>query len=557
MSAKELRGPDNADWPVLRRQLDAAHRALEQTPFPANIPTLVREQAARFADRPLWTFFEEDERATTYAEALAAIESCAAGLYTAGVRKGSHVAVMLPNIGQFPVTWLALQWLGAVQVPVNIAYTGRELHYVLTDSDASHLVIAAELLPAYHDLGAEAPFGPDHVLVVGDGQGFGRSLAALVAAAPPLPADLPQAGLDDLANIQYTSGTTGFPKGCMLTHRYWLTLSLVAAMRFGSGDEATNILVAQPFFYMDPQWLTLMAMRIGGQTFVARRASSTRFMDWVHRYQANYCIFPEIVAQQPPRPDDADNSLRLVSIFGHNREKHAAVEKRFGFVARESFGMTEVGSALYTPVEAKFMVGSGTCGIPSPFREAKIIDADGNELPDGVVGELCLRGPGIMLGYYKKDAANAESLRDGWFRTGDLFWRDQNGFHYIVGRLKDMIRRSGENIAAREVEAILTEIPQVLEAAAVGVKDPRRGEEVKAYLVLRPGFSPDDLPPAAVFDHCARRLAPFKIPRFLEYIAELPKTPSGKITKPKLIALKSDLRAGSYDRQVGEWLPEA
>jgi crotonobetaine/carnitine-CoA ligase len=556
MSSNKLRGPDNADWPALKRELDAMHRKLEQTEFPANIASFLRAKAAEHGDKPLWTFFEEDERATTYAEALAAVEACAAGLHSVGIGKGSHVAVMLPNIAQFPVTWLALLWLGAVQVPVNIAYTGRELHYVLTDSDATHLVIGADFLPAYADLGADAPFGSDQVLVVGDGKGVGRSLAEVVAKAPALPADLPQPGLDDLANIQYTSGTTGFPKGCMLPHRYWLTLATVASMRFGTGDGITNILVAQPFFYMDPQWLTLMAMRVGGQTFVARRASSSRFMDWVHRYKPHYCIFPEIVAQQPARPDDADCSLRLVSIFGHNREKHAAVEKRFGFTARESFGMTEVGSALYTPTEATFMVGSGTCGIPSPFREARIIDADGNTLPDGVVGELCIRGPGIMQGYYKKPEANAASFQDGWFRTGDLFWRDQNGFHYIVGRLKEMIRRSGENIAAREVEAVLTELPEVLEAAAVGVKDPQRGEEVKAYLVLKPGVTPRDLPPEAVFEHCATRLAAFKTPRFLEYIDELPKTPSGKVTKPKLVAMKPDLRAGSYDRQTGTWLPQ-
>lgn len=556
MPSPERRGPDAPAWPAMKRELDAQHRELEATEFPPNIGSFLRAKAAEHGDKPLWTFFEEDERATSYTDVLEAVRACAAGLYASGVHKGSHVAVMLPNTAQFPVTWLALTWLGAVQVPVNIAYTGRELHYVLTDSDATHLVIDTQFLPAYRQLGQEAPFGPDHVLVVGGTGEFGRDMAEVIANAPPLPQGLPEPGLDDLANIQYTSGTTGFPKGCMLTHRYWLTLSLVASMRFGIGDEVTNILIAQPFFYMDPQWLTLMAMRLGGQTFVARRASSSRFMDWVHRYKPHYCIFPEIVAQQPPRQDDAQSSLKRVSIFGHNREKHAEVEKRFGFVARESFGMTEVGSALYTPADAAFMVGSGTCGIPSPFREAKIIDADGNALPDGEIGELCLRGPGLMLGYYNKPEANAASFLDGWFRTGDLFWRDQNGFHYIVGRLKDMIRRSGENIAAREVEAVLTEIPEVLEAAAVGVKDPQRGEEVKAYLVLKPGVTPMDLPPEKVFAHCASRLAAFKTPRFLEYIDDLPKTASGKITKPALIALKPDLRAGSYDRQADAWLPE-
>jgi crotonobetaine/carnitine-CoA ligase len=277
-------------------------------------------------------------------------------------------------------------------------------------------------------------------------------------------------------------------------------------------------------------------------------------MDWVRRYAIHYCLFPEIVYQNPEEPADGDNSLKRVSIFGFDKARHRDLERRYNMIARESFGMTEVGSALFTPREATHMVGSGTCGIPSPFRQAKIVDADGNEVPAGETGELCIRGPGIMLGYYKKPEANESSYFGDWFRTGDLFWKDEQGFHYIVGRLKDMIRRSGENIAAREVEAVLREIPGVLEAAAIGVKDPARGEEVKAYLVLQPGATPADVKPEIVFEHCRNRLAAFKIPRFLEYRDSLPKTPSEKIAKQKLAAEKPDLRVGSYDRTTGAWL---
>ena len=542
-------------WPVLEKDVERLIATIEATPLPANIWSLVSGAIAANTAKPMWTFFEESEGGTaSYAEVGQRVDRTAAALYAAGVRKGTHVAVMLPNIPQFPATWLAIARLGAVMVPVNINYTGRELHYVLTDSDATFLVVHEDSLPAYAALGDEAPLSPEGLLVVGDGKGAGRSLARLEAEAPALPDGLPAPGIDDLVNIQYTSGTTGFPKGCMLTHRYWLTLSLVAEMRGGKDEQATNILVAQPYFYMDPQWLTLMAMRAGGQIFVARRASSTRFMDWVRKYEIHYCLFPEIVYQQPPHPLDGDNSLKRVSIFGFDKERHADLERRYGTIARESFGMTEVGSALFLPREATHMVGSGSCGRPSPFREAKIVDAAGADVPQGEVGELCIRGPGIMLGYYNKPEANASSYFGDWFRTGDLFWKDGQGFHYIVGRLKDMIRRSGENIAAREVEAVLREHPGVLEAAAVGVKDPARGEEVKAYLVLRPGVSREDAPPQSIFDHCGTRLAAFKIPRFIEYRDSLPKTPSEKIAKQKLVAEKTDLRAGSFDRLTGAWL---
>ncbi|MEO4000354.1 AMP-binding protein [Mesorhizobium sp. CAU 1732] len=542
------------NWPALAKDVERLVSTIEATALPANIWALVNQAVSANSTKLMWTFFEEAEDQTaTYADVKARIKRTAAALYAAGVRQGTHVAVMLPNIPQFPATWLAIARLGAVMVPVNINYTGRELHYVLTDSESTFLVIDAECLPAYAALGDEAPLGPDHLLVVGDAE-TGRSLWELQASAPDLPAGLPEPAIDDLVNIQYTSGTTGFPKGCMLTHRYWLTLSLVAEMRGGQDEQATNILAAQPYFYMDPQWLTLMAMRAGGQIFVARRASSSRFMDWVRDYDIHYCLFPEIVYQLPESERDGQNSLKRISIFGFDKERHADLERRYNTVARESFGMTEVGSALFLPREATHMVGSGSCGRPSPFREAKIVDAEGNEVAVGEVGELCLRGPGIMLGYYRKPEANASSYFGDWFRTGDLFWKDAQGFHYIVGRLKDMIRRSGENIAAREVEAVLRELPGVLEAAAVGVKDASRGEEVKAYLVLQPGTTPQDVPPEAIFEHCKTRLAAFKIPRFLEYRDSLPKTPSEKIAKQKLVAEKPDLRVGSFDRVAGAWL---
>ena len=530
----------------------AALRArIEATPFAPNLGTFIDEAAARNGDQTLWTFFDDD-RTATYGEAKAAIDRMAEALDHAGVRQGDHVGVMLPNVPEFPTTWLALARLGAVMVPINIGYTARELHYVLTDSEARFLVIDQSCIATLDAMTAETPvLDADHVLVLGGDGSRGRPVAALLADAPPRTLPWPQPKLDDLMNIQYTSGTTGFPKGCMLTHRYWLTLGKVAAMR--GEDECRRILVAQPYYYMDPQWLLLMAMYSDGQVFVARRASSSRFMNWVRAYDIEYCLFPGVVDKEPPSPLDRQNKLKRVSVFGLAKQAHEALEQRFGMIARESFGMTEVGSALFMPREATHMVGSGACGVPSPYREAKICDEAGNEVPVGEIGELCIRGPGILLGYYRKPEANANSFREGWFRTGDLFRKDAEGFHYIVGRVKDMIRRSGENIAAREVEAVIREIDEIAEAAAVGVPDSRRGQEVKAYIVLKPGVDRAQVPPERFFAHCDERLAKFKVPRYLEYRESLPKTPSEKIAKQRLVDEKPDLRADSYDRVDAIW----
>lgn len=532
----------------------AAHAEMrarvEAAPFAASLGDFLDASAARHGGAPLWRFIDAPDtlplREISYAGLAEATRRIAAGLANAGVQRGQRVGVMLPNIPAFPLTWLALARLGAVMIPVNTGYTMRELDYVLGDGGATHLVVHEECLPPVLDLLA-ARGGLDRacIHVVGRPPAGMRAWPALLEGDAAGPCG-PGPGLDDLVNLQYTSGTTGFPKGCMLTHRYWLTLGRVAA---GRGGDVRVVLAAQPFYYMDPQWLLLMAMHLGGRLVVAPKPSATRFLEWVRREKVEYCIFPQIVLKQPESPEDARTALKRVSIFGLRAEMHRALEGRFGCIARESFGMTEIGSGLTTPPEAVDMIGTGTCGLPSPFREASIRDADGRELGPGEIGELWIRGPGILKGYWNKPEANAESFREGgWFRTGDLFRRDERGFHYIVGRVKDMIRRSSENIAAREVEAVLLQLDAVEEAAVIPVPDPDRGQEVKACLVLKPGLTPQDLPPAAVFAHCAAGLARFKVPRFLEYRASLPKTPSQKIAKHVLIAERTDLREGAVDR---------
>ena len=526
---------------------------VEGAPFAPSLGAFLDGAAARRGAAPLWRFVDAPDdlpmREITYAGLADATRRVAAGLARRGVARGDRVGVMLPNIPAFPVTWLALARLGAVMIPVNTGYTARELDYVLGDGGASHLVVHEDALPPLLDLLAQRPIlDRDRIHVVGRPPAGMRDWHALLQGDPDEPAGKAP-GLDDLVNLQYTSGTTGFPKGCMLTHRYWLTLGRVAA---GRGGDVGVVLAAQPFYYMDPQWLLLMAMHLGGRLVVAPRPSATRFMEWVRREGVEYCIFPQILLKQPESPDDARSALKRVSIFGLRPDMHAGLERRFGCIARESFGMTEIGSGLTTPPEAVEMVGSGTCGLPSPFREASIRDLEGRELGPGETGELWIRGPGILQGYWNKPEANADSFRDGgWFRTGDLFRRDERGFHTIVGRVKDMIRRSGENIAAREVEAVLLQLDAVQEAAVIPVPDPDRGQEVKACLVLKPGLGPHDLPAEVVFAHCAARLARFKVPRFLEYREALPKTPSQKIAKHRLVAERADLREGAVDRLAG------
>jgi len=319
------------------------------------------------------------------------------------------------------------------------------------------------------------------------------------------------------------------------------------------GLPLRRALYNQNFFYMDGPFLTVLFLFAGATFYFVSRPSASRFVEWIKKYRIEYCFFFEPIYKVAETQHDADNDLKLLQTFGFNRSHHADLERRFGAPARESYGMTECGVALVMPRDAKHMVGSGSCGLPVPYRELMIVDEKDNPVPRGEIGELLVRGPGMMLGYYRKPEANAEIFLGDWFRTGDLFRQDEAGYFYIVGRTKDMVRRNAENIACREVEEVLRELDAVKEAAVVPVPDDRVGEEVKAYIQLQAGLSSDELPPASIIEHCQERLATFKVPRYIAYRDDFPMTDSSRVEKTKVVAERRDLTLDSYDRVDQVW----
>lgn len=528
-------------------------RRIEAEPLPANIGTLIDEAAAASGDQVLWNFFETGHT-ITYAQMRRVVNGLAARFADLGIVKGTHVAVMLPNIPEMPLAWLALGRIGAVMVPVNVSYRERELAHVVNDADVSFIIAHGDCIATVEGCRGDSliQVPPERTIVV-QGEAVGAVAWSELVSEPRETFEPPEAvGHDDLLNIQYTSGTTGFPKGCMLSQRYWISSGKVNAFRDGRRYE--RILASTPFFYMDPQWLLLMTLYQRGTLFVAARQSTSRFMEWVRAYRINFCLLPWVLHSQPGHRDDASNEIVRVNVYGVPRDLHAGLEQRYDLNAREAFGMTEIGPAMFMPIERSDMVGSGSCGIPCPFRECKVVDEEGRTLPAGEVGELLVRGPGIMLGYYKNPEATASAFCEGWFRTGDLFLVDENGFHTIVGRKKDMIRRSAENIAAREVEAVLNAVPAVAEVAVIGVPDPLRGEEVKAYIKLKDDVLAGAGTLAAIIEAATRQLAPFKVPRFYAFRDEFPRTASLKIAKQVLSKEAENLRAGSFDRVENRWL---
>lgn len=534
------------------KEIPAALRArLEAAQLPNSIYDLLLQTAASHGDAPAWHFIDSGVR-RTWREVLEGVETAAAALASIGIVQGSHVAVMAWNCEEFALTWLALSRLQAVIVPVNAAYTAREIDHVLESSDASYLVIENEFLPRLTELTVQR-IADAHLVVIGDeGPAGARRWASLMKDAQGMRAPQVPRDRDNVLNLQYTSGTTGFPKACMLSNDYWLVLAISSAAFFGT--PLRRLYVGSSLFYMVGMRILLNAMVGGGCVFIPRKAGAKRFMTDVSRFECDYCALFEMVYKQPPLPSDVQNSLKIATIFAFGPEHHRDFERRFDVRGQEFYGMTEIGGATYVPaLELERMSGSASCGIAAPFRELKVVDEQGLTAPAGEPGELWVRGRSMLKGYYRNPEASREAFSEGWFRTGDVARGDGEGYYYILGRMKDMVRRSGENISAREVEAVLRGMPEIQDAAIVAVPDPYREEEVKAYIQLLPGFDPSIVTPEKIISHCAAHLAAFKLPRYIEYRDAFPLTDSQRVQKKVLRTEKADLRIGAYDAQEKVW----
>jgi acyl-CoA synthetase (AMP-forming)/AMP-acid ligase II len=514
-----------------------------------NLGSLVREAAQQFADKTILrfegsglSFTELEERTNRLANVLEKL----------GVKSGDRVAVMLGNGFDFPITWLSIAKLGAIMVPVNTQYQHDDLRFVLRDSGAWLLVTSPEFVNLAHQVQPEVE--SFETIAV-----FGASSAQIeLRHGMKVASDefvLPNVARDALVNLQYTSGTTGFPKGCMLSHAYWLELGVRTSELMDCKPDDVDLTV-QPFYYMDPQWNLALCLLNGIPLVVAPKFSVSKFWPTVIDEGVTffYCLgtIPVFLLKQPENPAlEHGHKLRFVSCSGIVPQFHALFESRFGVPWREGFGMTETGVDIAVSISSK-AVGSGSIGKPVPGKQARIVRTDdaGLEtvLQNGETGELVVSGGVIMQGYWNRPEDTACALKGGWMHTGDLAYRDANGDYFLVGRLKDMIRRGSENIAAVEVESVICEHEQILMAAVVPEKDDARGEEVKAFVQLSPGAS---LEPAELLEFLRPKLAKFKLPRYVAFVDSFPLTPSEKIAKHKLNSPEYAVR--TFDALEGTW----
>lgn len=526
--------------------------ALESAYETITIGQLVSTQARKYGPTIAVDVFERNERAT-YSEIDRTSNKYAHALRACGVRKRDRIGVMMPNCIAFPILWFAIAKLGAVMVPINMRYTPREIGYVLSDTQAKFAVVYESTWTA---ISALEPWPQDlakeRVILVG--QPSGGTATTLDELLKGVDDSLVEEDIrpDDLLNIQYTSGTTGFPKGCMLTHDYWAVRSYQGAC--GDGRPYRRYLSAQPFFYADPQEHLLKSYRQGGTFYLAPSMSSTRFVGWVKQHRIEWCFFPEQIARQVEAAvEDGSTCLQKSLTWGCSPDTVRKLRKRFRVRTQDAYGMTEIGFGTQMPNEFDDMAESGSVGIRAPFRHLRLMNGNGTPTAVGEVGELWVSGRGILKGYWNRPEENAALFEGEWFKTGDLLRRDEIGLHWFVGRTKEIIRRSGESIAAREVEAVIREIPEIADVAAVPVRDIKRGEEVKVYVELREGLTPADLSIDRILEHARANLAVFKVPRYIAFVPVLPRTSSSnKLIKRELMAVRDPL-AGAYDTEKKRW----
>jgi len=496
-----------------------------------NIAVLGEQNLEKFGEYPA-LFFEG--RDYTNLEVFDLAKRFSTALGGIGVKPGDRVGVMLPNIPEIGAAYGGISRMGGVVMPMVFMLAVPEITHILSDSGASAVVTS----PEFHGNIVAATQGmasPPQVIVLGDQTPEGAlSFAALVEAAAS-DTGIVERGEDDLAVVFYTSGTTGRPKGVMLSHGNLMFNATNTSTVVPTRDGDVSI-ACLPLAHLFGMGSTMVGQMFKIKGHLLRWFSAEGFFDAVDKHGAtSSAVVPTMLAYMLGHPDfdkvDWSTFEWLVAAAAPVPVELAdEFEKRTGARVLEGYGLTET-SPTVSVMRMTDPRRPGSCGRPAPNIEVAILDDDDKPLPAEETGEVCVKGPNIMKGYYNLPDVTAEAMRHGWFHTGDMGHLDEDGFLYITERKKDMIIRGGFNIYPRDVEEVLYGHPAVLEVAVVGVPDPKMGEEVRAYVVVRPGetVTADELL-ARACEHLAR----YKTPKDVVFIDALPKNPIGKILKKDL-----------------------
>ena len=491
----------------------------------------VDQQAAKQPDRP-YLIAPEPGLTLNYADLQEASRRLTRFLLSEGIEPGAKVGLLMQNGFQTCRLFIGVMYGGFCVTPLNLLAHATQLEYVVEHSEVGVVFVAKDQLERLQ--AAVSKLGRQVRLIVCDVDEH----EFIPPQGPELA--LPEVAEEDVALMMYTSGTTGKPKGVLLSNR-----AVVSGGHFVSTAHALGpddrVMGSLPLYHINGQIVTAVAPLVhGGSIVMPHRFSVSSFWASVERYGCTWInLVPTMISYLLNSPSPLEQGVDTGSIrFCRCASaplppaQHRAFEEKFRIGVIETMGLTETAAPCFTnPLEpARRKIGSPGQAFGN---EAKIVDADGKELPSGTIGEILVRGPNIMTGYFKNPEETAKVLSpDGWLKTGDLGYLGEDGFVFVTGRIKELIIKGGENIAPREIDEALLKHPDVLEAAAVGIPDEHYGQEILACIVLKEGREPDE---QELRSFCIAELGSFKTPKSIRFMDELPRGPSGKIQRLKLL----------------------
>jgi long-chain acyl-CoA synthetase len=458
----------------------------------------------------------------SFGELYRLTDSFGTALHRAGIGIGDHVTLMLPNMPEFVITYMAVIGIGAVVTPVNPSYTSRELKHILSDSDSKALIIEHNNIGTYEAIARECPQA--NVITTGNEGNFSRWVSESGSGI------VEDRDRDDVAAMIYSSGLTGYPMGAMLTQGNLDHNSDLMRICMDCDDSDSTLTVIPCFHSFSASANMLSMLRYGGTIYLMKKLD---FRELHHALAAcgitAICAVPTLFYGLVYHPDlvGIDYTRMKTLIAGGSAlpiEVYDAFKQAFHADIRQGYGITEA-SPVCSVNQKHLPIRPTSIGTPVPGVTARVEDNKGNTLKPGEVGELLFKGPNIMKGYYKQEQETKRIITDGWLHTGDLGYMDEDGFVYITGYIKDMVITSGFNVYSREVENVLNSMPGIRDSAIIGEPDLMRGAVIKAFIVR------DDLALTEdeVKKFARKQLAPFKTPRKVEFVPEIPRNENGKV----------------------------
>jgi long-chain acyl-CoA synthetase len=524
------------------------HVSPETEVFEGSLPDFFRSSVEEHRDKTAMTFYGT---AFDFARLEALAEKMAASLAACGVKKGDRVALMLPNCPQYVASFFATVRLGAIVTQINPMYVEREIEHILKDSGAETIVVYSDMYPRVKNVMGETAL--KNVVVVdlkGEPEGlepghssFGEFIGADVEPAPRVEID----AAEDVAVFQYTGGTTGVSKGAMLTHRN-LVANVQQTLDLFVDDPAAfsnnqSIVAILPFFHIyGLTCVMLFGIRQGLNQLLLPRFDPLEVMNLVRDDEpVLFAGVPTMYMALNSLGVDLKKEYSFDKVRTYNSGGSAlpvnlkrSFEQKIGRTLFEGYGLSEASPVTHFNPPFAGESREGSIGVPVPSTDARIVDVGtgAQELPVGEPGELVIKGPQVMKGYWNMPEETEDTLKDGWLYTGDVARMDEDGYFYIVDRKKDMIVAGGYNVYPREIEEVLFEHEDVAEAVAIGIADEYRGETVKAFVVRMQGSGVTE---EEILDFCKERLAPYKAPKSVEFRDELPKSTVGKLLRRVLV----------------------